>query len=420
MANIWNPSGFTSAFRNFLRVPSTEVLTAYPDADTRKGKLAGFHPTTGDAHLYDVPGDSDVLTRLANDADAADGGGMIGYDNALSYAAGTLAKAVKDLEDAPPPVVSGGGTFIGVNILDYIVETEHAAIRAGTSTLDTRPAFEAAIADLGTKGGMLWVPRGTYEVSKNPLEQTCIKITRPIILQGEGRYSAIKPKAGIGTLTNTISIVPDSSIDVAETIIKDIFLGDPNTGTRVGNYGIFIDTQASDTYLPNCLIQNVFIGESGQYAIAHLHNPTRVPSPHNGATGGVYGLRIQGCRLRGGISLENSGDSIYIQNNIIAGVSIGIFASTITGASQLHIIGNNITSLGGAIKLDRASRPIIWGNNIEQLNAVDVVTGNGTVVKATNGMGCMVNLAGGNGLSFSLLSATTISGHSLKARMMAP
>ena len=161
MASIWSPGGFRSAFRNFLRGPSTDVFSELPAVAVRKGKLLGFHSVTGDVEVVVPPSDSDLETRLANKFADLEGAGLVAYSEDRTYPVDTVGAAIKELQTAAPAPSPSTSAFIGVNILALIPEGDRAAIIAGTSTLDCRPYFEQALTLLGPKGGIIWVPKGT-------------------------------------------------------------------------------------------------------------------------------------------------------------------------------------------------------------------------------------------------------------------
>lgn len=339
----------------------------------KRGKLVVYAPSSAElGNDLALQANIDALRDdLASTADETVGAGMVGFDEANDYAANTIGGAVKQIQS---DMVRGATA----NVLDYIPQEHHAAIKAGTSTYDCRIDIQAAIDSLGPRGGRLFIPRGTYEMGDSA--SRCLLVTCPIIMEGEGYFSCLKPKASVGALTSCIQYAPSPSIDCSQSSIRHLFIGDPNTGLRSGRYGIFIDTQVAGANLPELTVHDVFIGDSGDHAICHVNNAT------NNVNGGLYAATIDSCQLRGGIKLELSGDSINILRNILSGDAMGIDASIIAGASQLHIVGNNITSKKGAIRLARAARPLIMGNNIEQ-----------TVAGNTNDAS-MINLSGTAGL----------------------
>lgn len=76
-----------------------------------------------------------------------------------------------------------------VSILDFIPVSEHAAIKAHTSTFNCTAAFAAAFASMPVNGssiggGMLWVPEGTYNISSLTWPQS-------VSAQGDGHYTSI-------------------------------------------------------------------------------------------------------------------------------------------------------------------------------------------------------------------------------------
>jgi len=226
----------------------------------------------------------------------------------------------------------------------------------GDGVSDDRAAIQAAIDALSPHGGILRIPRGTYIVSDS------LKITKPIRLIGDGFYSAIKPSPGFSASVAVIHVTPDPRYALNLTLIQGIFVGDPNTGKRRGSHGIFLDTQVAGARLPKFTLRDSYIAQGGGRAVFHLN--TR----RNNVEGGLYAALFENNELKGGLHFEQSGDSIVVRGNIISGVGVGIYAALVSGASMLAIEDNNITSVGGAIKIDSGSRPQIRKNNIEQVS----------------------------------------------------
>lgn len=71
----------------------------------------------------------------------------------------------------------------------------------------------------------------------------------------------------------------------------------------------------------------------------------------------------------GGISLTNSGDSLFVARNTITGTGMGIFVDAIDSAGDIEIRHNNITNDGGSIHLKDCSQSLVNSNQLEQLNA---------------------------------------------------
>lgn len=271
------------------------------------------------------------------------------------------------------------------NVMRFIPNTEHSAIYGFTSTYDCRTAWQNAINALGTLGGTLRAPRGLFEMSDSA--GRCLYITCPIQIEGDGRYTVIQPKATISSGSNIIHYAPSPGADSHNCGIRRIFIGNTAFGTRYGSNAIYIDTTTVGAQLAQLEIANIFVGRvvgnPNAYAIAHVN----VNSGIN-ANGGLYGSSLHHNILAGGISLNLSGDSIDLYNNVISGETIGIYANMVPGASQLAIDRNNITSTGGAIVIDHARRLTITQNNIEQtavgaLNSAQIYL-RGLVGKITN------------------------------------
>jgi hypothetical protein len=125
----------------------------------------------------------------------------------------------------------------------------------------------------------------------------------------------------------------------------------------------------------------------GQGTNASGNGVWHLNDPAINVNGGMYGAVFDCNAIKGGIKLENSGDSLNIVHNIISGTRIGVDASLVSGASLLQIQANNITTAGGAIRIDAGSRPRILGNNIENSAAGTAAQNNSAVVNLTGANG---------------------------------
>lgn len=258
------------------------------------------------------------------------------------------------------------------------------AVRDG-KTDDTK-AIQSAIDHLGQSGGTLFFPQGAYVVSDHDSDGHCLIVRFPIQIVGEGAfYTAIRPADNVPPSANTLLFNPSVEVSEEHTSIEKIMLGNPSTGRRAGNHGVFCLTTTNGQALPKFTMRDVYIGQGNGFGFYHLNDYTK------NENGGLYSALIHNCTIKGGIKLENSGDSIAITNNRLTGSGIGIEASltsrSTSSASLLTIADNNITNRGGAIKIDNGPRTHILRNNCEHSSIgasnhamVDINSTNGTFV----------------------------------------
>jgi hypothetical protein len=274
-----------------------------------------------------------------------------------------LTKATYSLIDGAP-----------VNVLDF------GAV--GDGVTDDTVAIQAAINALSPLGGTLYFPKGAYIVSDANADNACLTVTAPIQFLGAGAfYTSIQPAASVAGTVNTITVSPNVSYDQTLMSFKNLSLGNLSNGTRAGNHGIFCSTANAGQNLPKFTVENCAIQQGGGYAIYHLNSAV------NNVNGGMYAAYINNNTLKGGVRLENSGDSIVVSNNIMSGTGTGVYAALVTGASLLSILDNNITTTASAIIILSGMRVNILRNNIEHYtvgsnsNAViDIVASGGTYV----------------------------------------
>ena len=257
---------------------------------------------------------------------------------------------------------------------------------AGDNVADDRPEIQAALNAAGVfPGKAINISRGTYLLSA--ASGRALFIEAPIKLSGEGSlYSSLNP-ASAAASDDTVFIKPDPTKgDFTLSSLQDIAIHNPFTGARVGRAGIFLDTQtAGSNQVALFSLERIAIGGGSNYGFWHLNNSANNPN------GGMYCSRFVGNVIKGGMKLENSGDSNNIMENILTGDNIGVNASLVSGASLLQIQGNNITNNGGAIRIDAGSRFRILGNNIENYIAAGAAAQNNAAV---------INITGSNGIVF--------------------
>jgi len=107
-----------------------------------------------------------------------------------------------------------------VSVLDFIPETEHAAIKAGTSFYDCAPGFQAAINSLGENGGSVKVPPGRYEIDSG------ITANAGVLLYGETKADISNNTNGSAAARPIIVWSGRAPVDGTMFIIQPSTVGD--------------------------------------------------------------------------------------------------------------------------------------------------------------------------------------------------
>lgn len=254
---------------------------------------------------------------------------------------------------------SGDRTIIA-KLKDYSVTPEDFGA-VGNGATDDRAAIQAAI-DAATNGEVLFRDNTNYAVGQSGANAWCLQVTNNASLRGLGNKACIKPLGAVGTGVDTILVKPAANTHGTLQYIRDLFLGDVSNGTRNGRHGIHLDTQVASAQLAKLEITGCHICESSGTGNAIRHTNTEA----NNANGGFYAGLIANNVLEDGIYLSKSGDSISIRDNIITGDNAGVYADLVAGAGNPKITGNNITSVGGGVVIDRCVSPFIFSNIFEQ------------------------------------------------------
>lgn len=125
-----------------LRVPNGEVVAPLPVASARAGRLVGFDSLGRPIAVVPTAGDASALALdLVSTNTAAKGAGQVGFNAALSYAAGTVGASLKTA------LASSGGTGVAKRL-----KADYGAV--GDGVADDSAAFTNAIANV-PEGGTL-------------------------------------------------------------------------------------------------------------------------------------------------------------------------------------------------------------------------------------------------------------------------
>lgn len=225
----------------------------------------------------------------------------------------------------------------------------------GDGVTNDQPAIQNIINSL-TSGGIVFFPVADYLLKGTGTE--LLLITKPIRLVGTGFYSKLKIDSSVPNTTDVIRISPSTSFGKDLSGIDGLQIV-PVSGTPA-QHGIHLDVTNSGQYLSRYVIERNFIQALGGRGV-YLSNPTNLD--------GFFASVIRDNLIYGGMYFERLGDSINIERNTITGSNTGIQIPSITsGATVINIVDNNITSDGGAIKVDAGNIVKIEGNQMEQVN----------------------------------------------------
>lgn len=234
----------------------------------------------------------------------------------------------------------------------------------GDAKSDDGPALRQAVASYGPPGGAVDLPAAQYK--SGATGGHVLLIDAPVALSGKGAsLSIINPELA-RDIDDTIIVSPNLNFSHEGLVLRDFGLLNPTNGERRGRRGIVLKTDSPGQQLAGVWLENLSIGGgtgADAWGVHHQNGYGARLGPN--ANGGWYGGGIRRCLIKGGVFLENSGDSLHIDDNILSGARRSLTVSLISGASCLTVRGNNMTSIGGAIKHTSGHRCSYSDNNIE-------------------------------------------------------
>lgn len=358
-----------------LIVPVGETGFTLPAAANRASKFLAFD-TDGDAlaavgELDTVPVGAFGATLAANTT-AADARADLAVNSAAEMAASGGSALLGFLQAGTGAVARTAQE----KMREILTPEDFGAV--GDDATASGAAFRSAYNALPATGGKIDVRVGTFQAAADG--GGVLTIAKPTSIVGHGStFCAIRPTSS--TPNDTIVVRPSALYNHENIRISDIALHNPSAGTRTDRHGIYLDTQVASSNLPRLTIERMVIGQGSGYGIYHLNNGS------NNVNGGLYASTIRDCSVKGGIKLENSGDSINILECLISGTNIGVDASLVAGASCLAVERCNITNANGAFRLDNGARFRFIGNNVENLTAGALANNGGAVVNITGSGG---------------------------------
>jgi hypothetical protein len=225
----------------------------------------------------------------------------------------------------------------------------------GDGVTDDTTAIQNAITFAQNNNRSLYLPSGTYLVAQTLLVEKRLRIF------GDGMRTSKIIYSGTSV---ALRIKPSSSSDSTFYKLHELSIEPSVIGG--GTYGIEIEL-ISGSYFSNWEISRVYIGDFGNYGLSFNNDI--------GNANGFFTGTIRRSWVTNGIKGTNIGDSITISENTITGKNIGINFTHLSGARQVVIKENNITTSGGVISLTKADQPAILNNQLEHQTYLGDYTG---------------------------------------------
>ena len=262
-----------------------------------------------------------------------------------------------------------------------------AGAKFDASTDDTA-ALQAFHDALLSTGGVMELPVGTAIVTENGTNNYCLLFTKPMSIRGAGMlYSAIKPHAGVDSACNIIEYRPASGVTHYGTTYGHFYVGDPSTGTRTGNNGIYVNTQTVAADVAKFVMDRVGVASGAGRGFLHLNDAAV------NTNGGIYSSRITNCVIKDGLKFDLSGDSITVDNNLLSGDGVGCEVSLVgTGSGQaMNFIfqQNNVTNTGGGFLANSGNRIKVLYNFFEFVTVSGL--SNNALIDFNGGVNTMYN-----------------------------
>ena len=248
------------------------------------------------------------------------------------------------------------------------VSAKSAGALGDGSTADGA-AVRSVTAGMGTTGGRMWFPKGVYILNASGAQ--VMPLNAPISIDGEGSGLVTLNPSSATYADNTLIVDPNILYSHSHLTYSGFALHSNVNGKRVGNIGIYISTQSAGKNAEYLTVRDVIVGEGISHALYHLNDGGA------NSNGAWYGGQVVNSALKGGVKLENSGDSITFDSCVLSGYNgkLGMDVSLVTGATGPYVERTNITNSAGAIRHKAGSRFIYRGLNIENFDAGASVTG---------------------------------------------
>lgn len=252
-----------------------------------------------------------------------------------------------------------------VSILDFIPVTEHAAIRARTSTADLAGYFQAAIDYIASLGyGTIFIPSGRYRCGSP------VTLANNLTIIGAGKASSHIQFTHAGTDVPSGSgfrlLNPSNGSTGAYVTLEKLWLENMNSGNRGA---CFYDRCSTFVTLRDC----IFAG--GRYGV--IFDQTEVS--------GIYSCEMSGQLARGaGLWLVNGPDitpdhrggftnQITVDHNCQFNQS-GTARAILDDGGEAHHFGSNNYNGGAGLRFAGITNLTIIGGEYESMSGGPIIT----------------------------------------------
>jgi hypothetical protein len=277
---------------------------------------------------------------LASSTTELVGAAMVAYNSARAYTPGSVGHALNN--------ATTGSTFVSVKQFGAV----------GDGTTDDTTSIQNAI-NYCQGAHALFLPAGTYKCTSS------LTVLHRLRLFGEGaRISIIS-----STASEALIVAPPLGTGNIQSFFHDFGIQPvtPGTGTSGLVWRLVSDGGSNICYASNFSLDRLYIGDFGGYGL-NFDNSV-------GNANGFFTFTVRRCWITNGVILNKVGDSCNIEQNTITdgatvtaaktGGRVGVLYTGLSGARQVVIRENNITTSGGAIACISAEQPRLQNNQCE-------------------------------------------------------
>jgi hypothetical protein len=340
-ASIWSPENFFPLpldlqasdveFTPTPTVASTNVQDAIVEVDTEVRALANAALAAATTVFPDPAGNAGKYL-------STDGSNILWSDVGTSFTQAGTGAVSRTTQNKLREWVS---------VLDFGAVADYTPGSPSSGT-DNTAAFHAAFA----ASRFVYIPEGNYKCN-------ALTITRRIHLFGAGSDTS-KIYSTVASPGNALNILPPAGVGGTENrffYFHDFGI-EPTVATG-GRDGIYCEL-ASGAFMSNSVIERCYVGDFGRYGI-HLNN-----NPYSNLDG-FFTWTIRRNWITNGLYIQKGGDSITVAENTITGKNVGIFLTGLSGARQVMLRDNNITTAGGALAASGTEQLSVYNNQMEML-----------------------------------------------------